>query len=258
VRIAVLIKQVPATDAILQIADARDTIAVQGLSWVVNPYDEIAVEEALRLRQAHGGSVTAMTVGPPPAEDALRTALALGADEALLIDAPAVGASDGLTVARLLAAAIAQAPFDLIIAGRRAVDDDSGWVGPAVAEALGIPHVVAVTAVQIRSGAIRCHRAVDGGAVVVEARLPALITVERGLNEPRHMSLKGIRAARQKIIAVIGTANLNLPPGRLQARARVAALELPPARPTVEMLAGETAQDKAAALVERLRARGIV
>jgi len=258
VRIAVPIKQVPATDAVLQIAEGGDRIATQGLSWVVNPYDEIALEEALRVREDTGGSVTAFTVGPAAAEEALRTALALGADEAVLIDDPVSGGTDGHVVACLMAAALGLSPFDLIIAGRRAVDDDSAWVGPAIAERLGIPHIAAVTARQIVDGKLRCQRAVEGGAVVVEAALPALITVERGLNEPRHMSLKGIRAARQKPIVTLGPADLDLKPGILQARTRVIALNPPPKRASVDLIAGETAMEKAAALVEKLGARGIL
>jgi len=257
VRITVLIKQVPATDAVLTIDETGQRIATPALSWVVNPYDEIAVEEALRVREEQGGTVTALTVGPPSAEEALRTALALGADEAVLIQAPAEGC-DGLVVSRLIAAALGKAPADLILAGRRAVDDDSGWVGPAVAERLGIAHIAAVTARQIRGNTLRCHRAVDGGTVVVEAVLPALITVERGLNEPRHMSLKGIRAARQKPIATLTAEQLGLDASALASATRVIALGPPAKRAAVEMLAGETAGDKAAALVERLGARGIL
>lgn len=258
-RIAVLVKQVPATDAVLQVADNDDGIATTSLSWVVNPYDEIAVEESLRVREESGGTVTAITVGPPAAEDALRTALALGADEAVLIATDAAGLGDGLVVARLLAAACGQNPYDLIIAGRRAVDDDSAWVGPAVAELLGIPHIAAVTARQLAGNTLRCQRAVEGGTVVVEAALPALITVERGLNEPRHMSLKGIRAARQKPILTIAAAELGLQPEALKAVvSRVIALGPPAQRAAVAVIDGETAADKAAVLVERLAARGII
>ena len=141
VEIVVLLKQVPATESLVGIAEDGKSIKTADIKWVVNPYDELAVEEALRIRQAHGGSVSVLSVGSERTVEAIRTALAMGADKGILINAPAAVLYDGLSTARILSAALKDIPFDVIIAGQRAVDDDNFQVGPATAEFLGIPHI---------------------------------------------------------------------------------------------------------------------
>lgn len=139
--IIVLLKQVPATESFIGIADDGVSIKTEDIKWVINPYDEYAVEEALRIRSAHGGTVTIISAGQERSVEAIRTALAMGADKGILIKSPAADKCDGLGIARILAAALKNIKFDLIIAGQRAVDDDNFQVGTAVAEFLSIPNI---------------------------------------------------------------------------------------------------------------------
>ncbi len=251
--IAVLLKQVPATESMILAADDGRSIKTGDLKWVINPYDEYAVEEALRIREAQGGSVTVFSVGGDKAVEAVRTALAMGADAGVLVKDPAAAAWDGLGTARVLAAALKGGNFDLIIAGHRAVDDDQYLVGPAVAEYLGIPHISMVIAQEIADGRIRCLRTVDGGTVRIEAPLPALFTTQRGLNDPRYASLPGIMKAKKKPLAVKTLADIGLDPQAVAIpRTRIRRMAPPVPRKAGRMIPGESAQEKAAALVKAL------
>jgi electron transfer flavoprotein beta subunit len=221
----------------------------------MNPYDELAVEEALRIKEAKGGTVTILSVGAQKAQETIRTALAMGADKGLLINDPRAEGGDALATARILAAALKGLPYDLIIAGQRAVDEDNYQVGAAVAEFLGLPHIALVAKVELLDGRIRCQRSVEGGAVVVEAPLPALFTTQRGLNEPRYASLPGIMKAKKKPLEVKTLADLGLDPARVGTVGRkvvIQALRLPPERKAVRMIQGETPAALAAELVRVL------
>ena len=248
--IAVLLKQVPATETAMEIAADGTTIKTDGINWVVNPYDEMAVEEALQIRDAVGGTVTVFTLGPEKAVDALRTALAMGADNAVRID-PQGQRLDGLAVARALAEELQKGAFELIIAGHRAVDDDNYQVGPAVAEFMGIPHISMVIHQELADGKIRCTRTIEGGTLVLETPLPALITTQRGLNEPRYTSLPGIMKAKKKPIDTRPLAASDA--GEGNARVSTIALRLPPERKGGQIISEETVEEKAAALIKALR-----
>ena len=248
--IAVLLKQVPATESLIEIADGEAAIKTDGINWVMNPYDELAVEEALQIRDAEGGSVTVLTLGPWKAVEALRTALAMGADTAVRVD-PEDRQLDGLGTAKVLAGELQKGSFDLIIAGHRAVDDDNFQVGPAVAELMQIPHISMVIQQEIADGKIRCTRTVDGGTLVVEAALPALITTQRGLNEPRYASLPGIMKAKKKPIDTRPLAETGTDPG--EPMVKTVGMRLPPQRKAGRIIAGESAAEKAAALVKALK-----
>lgn len=253
--IVVLVKQVPDTESLVQIAGDGVSIKKDDIKWIMNPYDELAVEEALRIKEAKGGSVTVVSMGAPKAQETIRTALAMGADKGLLVNDPQAEGGDALATARVLAAAIKKLPFDLVIAGQRAVDEDNYQVGAAVAEFLGIPHIALVAKAELLDGKIRCHRAVEGGAVVVEAPLPALFTTQRGLNEPRYASLPGIMKAKKKPLEVKTVAELGVDPARVGAAGRkvvVKALRLPPERQTVRMIPGDSPEAIAAELVRVL------
>lgn len=252
--IVVLLKQVPDTEAMVMIADDGKSIRTSDLKWVINPYDEFAVEEALRIREAQGGKVTIVSVGTDKAVEAIRTALAMGADEGILINDPAAAGSDGLGTARILAAAVKEIPFDLIIAGMRAVDDDHFQVGPAVAEFLGIPHISMVNKEEIIDGKIRCHQTIEGGTAVFEAPLPALFTSQRGLNEPRYASLPGIMKAKKKPLETKTLKDIGLDTTKTgQAAAKIVAMQPPPERQGGRIIEGESAQEKAAELARLLR-----
>jgi electron transfer flavoprotein beta subunit len=253
--IVVLVKQVPDTESLVQVAADGVSIKKDEIKWVMNPYDEIAVEEALRIREAKGGTVTIVSVGAQKAQETVRTALAMGADKGLLVNDPKAEGSDALGTARILAAAVKSLPCDLVIAGQRAVDEDNYQVGAALAELLDIPHVSLVVKAEVLDGKIRCHRTVEGGTVVVEAPLPMLFTTQRGLNEPRYASLPGIMKAKKKPLEVKTVADLGVDAARVGVAGRkvvVKALRLPPQRKAVRMIAGETPEAVAAELVRVL------
>jgi electron transfer flavoprotein beta subunit len=179
----------------------------------------------------------------------------MGADQGVHINDPAAQGSDSLAVAKLLAAALKEIPYELIIAGHRAVDEDNYQVAAAVAELLGIPQVSMVNKVELADGKIICNRTIEGGTVVVEASLPALFTTQRGLNEPRYASLPGIMKAKKKPVDVKTVADLGVDAAQVGAanrKVKIKSMSLPPERQAVRMVEGEAAADKAAALVKIL------
>ncbi len=219
----VCIKQVANTETRIKVAADGTTLDPSGVTWVLNVYDEFAVEEALRLKEALGaGEVVLASVGGAGVTTTLRNALAMGADRAvhLKTDDPA---PDGLQVARALSALVTELQPGLVWMGKQAVDDDASAVGPMVAEMCGMPCVTVVCKAAIEGGVARLEREIEGGRELVEVPLPAVLTADKGLNEPRHASLKGIMAAKKKPIderpAALGAPGLE----RL-------ALELPPPR----------------------------
>jgi electron transfer flavoprotein beta subunit len=198
VKIAVCVKRVPDTEARIKIAADGKAIDEAGVKFVLNPYDEYAVEEALRLKEKAGaGEVAIVTVGGDASQETIRTALAMGADRGVLLKTDAVPL-DPLPVARALADELRGGGFDLILFGKQAVDDSSHAVGLIVAELLGLPSVGAVTSLAIADGRGTAEREVEGGVEVVEFALPGVATADKGLNEPRYPALKGIMAAKKK------------------------------------------------------------
>lgn len=237
----VCVKRVPATDS--RITVTGDGIARDGLTWVLNPYDEFAVEAALALRESAGeGSVTVLSLGDEAAQKEVRTALAMGADQAVLLKDDSYTERDALTTARALASAIEGKPFDLLFFGKLAVDQDQHGVGAMVATLLGVPCISAVTKLEVDGGKVRAEREIEGAVEVVEAPLPCAITCDKGLNEPRYASLKGIMMAKKKPLDVI-EATLEA------ASVAVDAMASPPERPAGRIV-GEGPE--AAAEVARL------
>lgn len=251
--IVVLLKQVPATESLIRISDDGFSLNTDDVKWVINPYDEFAVEEALRIKETHGGAVTIVSVGPEKTVEAIRTALAMGADKGILINDSAATRFDGLNTARILAAVLKDMSFDLIIAGQRAVDDDNFQVGPATAEILGIPHISMVIKQEIIDSKIRCQRTVEGGTVVLEAPLPVLFTTQRGLNEPRYSSLPGIMKAKKKPIDIKTTKDIGLDAAQIgKPLTRIISMNPAHERKAGSMIEGDSAQVKAAELVRIL------
>lgn len=195
-KIVVCLKRVPDTEARIRIGEDGRSIDAAGLKYIISPYDEFAVEAALRLRESREGEVVVVSVGPPPAAEQLRAALAMGADSAVLLRGEA--GMDGLATARALAAELEARGPDLVLLGMKAVDDDQQQVGPMLAELLGLPCATVVTEFEIQDGGLLCKREVEGGLEIVEAPLPALLTITKGAYEPRYASLKGIMAAKRK------------------------------------------------------------
>jgi electron transfer flavoprotein beta subunit len=191
--IIVCIKRTPDTEARLRVSDRTPSIDPSGVKFIISPYDEFALEAALRTRDASGGGeVEVLTLGDAASTEQLRGALAMGADRGLLLRGEST--MDGLATAKALAAR--EAP--LILLGVKAVDHDQQQVGPMLATLLGRPCVTAVASFEIEGGRARCHREVEGGVEVVEVELPAVLTITKGAFEPRYASLKGIMAAKRK------------------------------------------------------------
>jgi len=223
--ILVCVKRVPATTTRVTVGPDGKSLDPTGVEYVLNPYDEFAVEEALRLKEAAGeGSVTAFSFGGAEAQKELRTVLAMGADAAVLLQSEAAAAADGATTARVLAEALRGRSFDLILFGKQAVDLDQHGVGPMVATLLGIPCISEVVALEVADGKVTAEREVEGGREVVEAPLPCAVTAQKGLNEPRYASLKGIMAAKKKPLEVV-----EVDPG--EAAVEVVSMSPPPPRP---------------------------
>ena len=256
VNILVFVKQVPDTETRIQIQNgAVDTASVK---WVANPYDEYAIEEALRIRERLGpGKVTVLSLGPDRVKEAIKYALSLGADEGVHLKGEGVALDDPLSVATVLAAAARKAGFDLILTGKHAVDHDCGATGVMLAELLDVAHVSVVVGLEI-DGAAKggtAKREVEGGTESVTFELPAVVTAQKGLNEPRYASLKGIMAVKKKVIPEWTLADLGVDAASVApAGAALRTLEVtpPPPRAAGKMLEGEPA-DTARELVRLLR-----
>lgn len=221
----VCISHVPDTESRIKLSGTR--IDETGLKFIVSPYDEFALEEAIRLKEKSGGDVTVLTYGPDRAQQALREALARGATRAMHVKGES-GDADSLGVAKVLAAAIKTVPHDIVFFGKQGVGTDNGLVGPMVAELLGYPQVNVVTHLEVGDGKLTAHREIEGAEEVLEAPIPAVVTAQKGLNEPRYASLKGIMAAKKVAIDVKSVADLGLDEGDIvRQRVVVVALDLP-------------------------------
>ena len=193
----VCVKRVPDTETRIRISADRKTVESAGVKFVLNPYDEFAVEAALRHRdEAGAGEVTVVSLGGAESAETLRTALAMGADAAVLLKSE--GPSEGLAVAQALAAELKERQFDLALFGMRAIDDDLQAVGAMVAELLHLPSATVVTEFSVADGTVTAQREIEGGTEVVELKLPCILTITKGAYEPRYATLKGIMAAKKK------------------------------------------------------------
>jgi len=248
--IVVLLKQVPSTDSLVEPAPDKRSIKTADLKWVINPYDEFAVEEAIRVRESKGGTVTVVTIGEAKAVEAVRTALAMGADKAVLVQDPACAGLDGLGIAEVLAKVVAGIQPNLIVAGQRAVDDENWLVPAAVAHRLDMPCISLVIGQQIDGDTIVCKRTIEGGIATIRTKLPVVITTQRGLNEPRYASLQGVMKAKKKPLDIVTLADLGITPKA--ATSRILELKHPQARTAGKQIAGATAAEKAKELVRLL------
>ncbi|MFX0067591.1 MAG: electron transfer flavoprotein subunit beta/FixA family protein [Promethearchaeota archaeon] len=199
--ILVCIKQVPEVTEV-KLDPVTHTLIREGVPSIVNPFDEIAVEEAIRIKEKLGGEVTIITMGPPQARDALLKCLAMGADKAILITDRAFAGSDTWATSYTLSLAVKKLKYDIIFCGQRAIDGDTAQVGPGLAEHLGIPQISRVKKVEIdpKKKKLIAHRESDEGYEVVEVKLPVLMMALKGLNEPRLPSIMGIMSAKKKEI----------------------------------------------------------
>jgi electron transfer flavoprotein beta subunit len=196
VNIAVCIKQVPDTETKVKISSDKKSVEEGDINFILNPYDEFAVEEALRLKEAHGGDVTVISLGPDRVTSAIRSALAMGANAAIHIKTVSVP-HDPIRTADALAQVLRENSYDLILLGKQAIDDDHQQTGPILAEKLGMACANVVTKLEINGNRVNAHRQIEGGFEIIVCDLPAIVTAQRGLNEPRYASLKGIMAAKK-------------------------------------------------------------
>ncbi|MDY6863460.1 MAG: electron transfer flavoprotein subunit beta/FixA family protein [Thermodesulfobacteriota bacterium] len=216
--IIVCIKQVPDISEIEKVKTDPETgtIIREGVPSIVNPFDEYAVEEAIRIKEKIDAKVTILTMGPPQAEEALRKCLSMGADEAVLLTDRAFAGGDTLATGYTLSMAIKKiGKFDLIFCGQQATDGDTAQVGPSIAENLHIPQITYINKLEIQKKKIVAHREIEGGIEVVECRMPALLTAVKGLNEPRIPKYKGIMQALKKEIIIWKASDLDLEGDRI-------------------------------------------
>ncbi len=269
--IVVLMKQVPDTEAPVEIAESKDRLDTEDLKWAINPYDEYALEEALLIKESRDDvTVTVVSVGPDRISEAIRVAYAMGVDEAIHIndeidndevDEDQFAAVDAYTTSKILAKLLEDTPHDLIIAGNRAVDDDNYQVPAFVSKMLGIPMISLVISQKIESDAIVCEQSIDGGTAVVKANLPAIITANKGLNEPRYPAFRAImKAKKRKVderdIEALGFETADL--GINGAKVKIRSLAYPPERGAGKTISGNNVDEKAMALVKLLKEEACV
>ena len=230
--IAVCVKQVVDTEAEKRL-DPSSWRLDRSVDNILNPYDEYAVEEALRLRESQGGEVIVLCMGPETAADAVRKALAMGADRALMVSDPVLAGSDSQGTAYVLAEALKSLEHDLVLFGIRSTDAETGCVPAAVAERLGLPLLSSLSKVEVRGSTLVVHRETEQGYVSYECPLPAVLSVVKGINEPRYPSMKGIMGAKKKPLESRDAAALDLDAGQIGvsgAKTRVLSARFPEPR----------------------------
>jgi len=242
-KILVALKQVPDTESKIKIADSGSAIDQTDIKWITSPNDEFALEEALRLKESMGAEITAVSIGGEKTKDILRNALALGVDSAVLLKADAI--DDPLVISGALADFTKGKGFDLLFFGHKCYGNDNGCVGPMTAELLDLAHAHVVTKLSISDGNFRAEREGDAGIEIIEGNLPAVITAQRGLNEPRYANLKGIMAAKKKPIEEVECTLMD-------ATVNIPALTLPPPRSEGKKLDGDSTT-QVALLISLLR-----
>ncbi|MCD6150121.1 MAG: electron transfer flavoprotein subunit beta/FixA family protein [Deltaproteobacteria bacterium] len=235
--IVACIKQTFDTEAKIVIDNGQ--VLAQGVNLIVNPYDEYAVEESIRLKEKNGGEVVVVSVGGDKTQEALRYCLAMGADRAVLIQDPALENADNLGCAVAMTKLISQMECDLVFCGKEAVDDGAAQVPSMLAEKLDLPQANVLTAFEFADGKVTATREIDGGSEILEVQLPAVFSAQKGLNEVRYPSLPGIMKAKRKELKVVSLADLELSADDVAAKIELVAAELPPARKAGRVLSGE-------------------
>ncbi len=247
----VCVKQVPDTETKIKIAADGKSVDTTAVKWVLNPYDEYAIEEGVKLRDANAGSqLWAISMGPKKrVTEALRTALAMGADEAIVIDSPE--GMDSIVTAKALANVIQQeGGAQIVFSGKLAIDDNAASVSQMLAEFLQIPHSTVVSKFSFATDAVTVERDVEGGAKeVVQMKNPSLVAANKGLNMPRYASLPGIMKAKKKTIKEIDFTSLKVD---LTNKTKVLGMEMPPEKPPVKMMSGDV-NSQVSSLVSSLR-----
>jgi electron transfer flavoprotein beta subunit len=240
VNIFVCIKQVPDTETKIKLNGDSSGIDPAGIKWIMSPYDEFAVEEALRLKEKNAGStVTAISAGPARAVETIRTALAMGADNGVHIELPET--ADNNMAAKALAGALKkEAKVDIVFTGKEAIDDGAAQVSQLTAEYFGVPYVTVVLQAEYGAGTVKCKREVEGGSFeMIEAPMPVLIAAQKGMNEPRYASLPNIMKAKKKEVKMLKAADVGV--SDADQKIKYKNLMLPPPKQAGKKIAGEPA-----------------
>ncbi|MFC5604691.1 electron transfer flavoprotein subunit beta/FixA family protein [Sporosarcina koreensis] len=235
--IYVLVKRTFDTEEKITVKGGR--IVEDGAEFIINPYDDYAIEEAIQIRDAQCGEVTVLTLGNEEAEKQLRTALAMGADKAVLINTEDLDEMDEFTAAKIIADYLDDKKADLILAGNVAIDGGSGQVGPRVAELLDINYVTTITSLEIDGSSVKIVRDVEGDSETLETSLPLLVTAQQGLNEPRYPSLPGIMKAKKKPLDELDFDDLDIDEDDVKAKTETLEIYLPPQKAAGRVLEGE-------------------
>lgn len=221
-KVFVYMKEVPDTEAHIKIGADQKSIVEDNVTFIMNPYDEYAVEEALKIKESKGGETTAICIGPERADEVLRSALAMGMDHPIRIQGNSK-VLDGLSHSKMLAGVLKEMTFDILLMGKETIDDGSKQIGPMLGELMDLPCITLVTKLEIGEGKVTAERIANGGTEVVEASLPCIITAQKGLNEPRYPSLRGKMMAKKAVIDVreavqeesrINMISMHYPPAR--------------------------------------------
>jgi len=260
--IIVCVKHVPETaEAELKIDGTGKGIDRTGLVYDINEWDDYALEEAVRMKEKHGGTVMALTIGGDDSDTTLRKCLARGADKAMRLTDPKFSDSDGYATAKILHSVIKTLHFDLILTGMQAGDDGQAEVGPILAEMLNIPHATMVKKIELAAGAAKVNRELEGGLEEqIEVKMPALVSVQTGINEPRYVSIMGIRKAMQKEIKLMTLADTGLTENDVGAAGswvKVERMYVPPVEKQAEFIKGSP-DEIAAKITEILKSRGLI
>lgn len=252
-KIVICLKQVPARDSVLKLNKAGTWIETADISFEINEPDIFALEEALRLKEKHGGEVIVASLGPARAQQAIKEALAKGADRALHLDDPAFENLDARGMARAMARAIEPEKPDLILTGLQSDDFGFAQTGVILAETLGLPHSTIIMEIQADGPALKVKQELEGGWFQwIEMPMPALLTIQSGINKPRYATLKGIMAAKNKPIRKLTAAELGLKPEDLAPKQKISKVYLPVKKVKTEFLEGSP-KEIAARLVDKLR-----
>ncbi len=258
--IVVCIKQVPDTNDV-KIDPKTNTLIREGVKSVINPFDENAIEEAVRLKETHGGKVTVITMGPPQATEALKSAIAMGADEGILISDRAFAGADTWATSYTLSQAIKKiGAFDLVLFGKQAIDGDTAQVGPGVAEFLDIPQITFAIKIDVDGDTLKVKRQLEESAEIVETKLPAAVTVIKQINEPRLPSLKGQMRAKKAEIPVWTAEAIMAEPENIGLKGsptQVVRIFTPPPRGNSEIMEG-TPEEMAVKLFNKLKEQKII
>jgi electron transfer flavoprotein beta subunit len=251
----VAVAYVPDTETRIKIGADGKSIDEADVKWIVSPYDEYALEEAIKTKEAKGaGTVAVVCVGPERAKTGLRECLARGADEAIWVDSGDPRCLDALATAKAIAAVAKERKDDFLWFGQKGVGYDESLVGPMVAELVNLPHVGNVVKLEVGEGKITAHREIEGAHEIVECQLPAVLTAQKGLNEPRYASLKGIMGAKKKPIAEKKLSSMGIPEAEASgAKTRWRSLELPPPRKACHFVPADAPAAAGKELVRLLR-----